>query len=120
MKWLLVALVVVSSGLGDVLIAYAMKQRGEIDDFRPHAWLRAIGRAVKNGWMLLAVASLAVSFFSFLALLSTADLSFALPASAASYVLTTLGARFFLRERVNRLRWAGTVLVMIGVALISL
>ena len=120
MKWALVALVVVCTGVGEVLITHGMKQGGEINDFRPPAWLRSIGRALQNGWVLLAVAAMAVSFFSFLALLSTADLSFAVPATAPSYVVETLGARLFLRERVNRRRWAGTVLVMAGVALISL
>ncbi len=120
MKWLLVALVVVSTGTGEVLLTYGMRQSGEIDDFRPHAWLRSIGRALRNGWILLALGAMAVSFFSFLALLSTADLSFAVPATAPSYIVETLAARLFLGERVNRQRWVGSLLVMAGVALISL
>ena len=120
MKWLLVAVVVTCTALGNLFITRGMKQGGEIDDFRPHAWLRSLGRAFTNGWVLAAIAAMAVSFFSFLALLSTADLSFALPATASSYVAQTLGARVFLGERVSILRWAGTLLVMAGVALVSL
>ena len=120
MKWALVAVVVACTVVGNLCITRGMKQSGEIDDFRPRAWLRSLGRALLNAWVLLAIAVLAVSFFSFLALLSTADLSFALPATASSYVVQTLGARLFLRERVSSLRWAGTLLVMAGVALVAM
>jgi len=119
-KWPLLALVVVGSATGDLLMTHGMKRGGEIDDFRPRAWLRSLGRAFRSGWVLLAIAAQAVSFFSFLTLLSTAELSFAVPAASAGYVVETLGARFFLAERVNRVRWAGAVLVTAGVALISL
>jgi len=120
MTWILVAVVVVATAVGEVTMTHGMKQNGEIDDFRPHAWLRSLGRALTNPWLIVAVSSMAVSFFAFLTLLSTADLSFAVPATAASYVVQTLGARYFLKEKVGRLRWAGTLLVMAGVALISL
>ena len=120
MKWLLVALVVTATVIGEVAITHGMKQNGEIDDFRPGAWLRSLGRAFRNRWLLLGVAAMTVSFFSFMTLLSTADLSFAVPVSATSYAVETLAARFFLRERVTGLRWAGTALVMAGVVLISL
>jgi len=120
MTWILVAVVVLATAVGEVTMTYAMKQNGEIDDFRPQALLKSLGRAVANPWLMLAVGCMAVSFFAFLALLSTADLSFAVPATATSYVVQTLGARYFLKEKVGRLRWAGTLLVMAGVALISL
>lgn len=120
MTWILVAVVVLATAVGEVTMTHAMKQSGEIDDFRPGAWLRSLGRALTNPWLLLAVGSMAVSFFAFLALLSTADLSFAVPATAASYVVQTIGARYFLKEKVGAMRWAGTLLVMAGVALISL
>ena len=63
---------------------------------------------------------MAISFFSFLKLLTIADLSFAVPATAITYVLETLLARYVLKERVNWLRWAGASLVICGVVLVSL
>jgi uncharacterized membrane protein len=61
-----------------------------------------------------------VSFFAFIALLSVADLSFAVPATAASYVLETVLAKYLLKEPVALGRWAGASLVACGVALLSL
>ena len=48
------------------------------------------------------------------------DLSFAVPATAVTYVLETVLAKYVLKEHVNRLRWAGAGLVICGVALVSL
>ena len=52
------------------------------------------------------LALIAVGFFALMALLSIADLSLAIPATAASYVLETVLARAILKEHVNRVRWA--------------
>jgi drug/metabolite transporter (DMT)-like permease len=63
---------------------------------------------------------LACGFFSLLALLSWQDVSFVIPASALSYVAGALAAKLLLGERLTVMRWAGIVLVSLGVALVSL
>jgi drug/metabolite transporter (DMT)-like permease len=118
MTWLLVALVVGSTAIGEVAITRGMKQTGEIDDFRPGAWLSSLGRAFLNPWLMLGVGGMTVAFFSFLILVSHEDLSFSVPATASTVVAQTLGARFILRERVGAARWGGTLLVAAGVLLL--
>ncbi|HUP04489.1 MAG TPA: EamA family transporter, partial [Bryobacteraceae bacterium] len=73
----------------------------------------------RNGFVIAAVAAMAVSFFANLGLLSVADLSFAVPATAITCVLETVLAKYVLKERVNPLRWVGASLVICGVALVS-
>ena len=77
-----------------------------------------------TGWwissIMMAVLSMAVSFFAFMALVQIADLSFAVPASAASVVLDTLLARLLLKEQVDVRRWAGAACVACGVYLLAL
>jgi drug/metabolite transporter (DMT)-like permease len=70
--------------------------------------------------VIASVAAMAVSFFAYLGLLTISDLSFAVPATAVTYVLETLLAKYILKEHVTRLRWAGAALVICGVALVSL
>jgi drug/metabolite transporter (DMT)-like permease len=120
MKWLLVAIIVAATTLGEVLQAVAMKRHGEIQDFRPGAIGRLIRLFARNKHVVGSVACMAVSFFAFMALLSVSDLSFAVPATAASYVFETLLAKYFLKEKVSLGRWAGAALVACGVALLSL
>ncbi len=120
MKWFLVALIVGSTTLGDSLQAAGMKRHGEIHDFRPGALGRVAATLARNWYLIIAVAMMAVSFFGFLTLLSRADLSFAVPATALSFVTETIIAKWLLKEQVNWKRWAGAGLVACGVALLAL
>lgn len=120
MKWLFLVIIVLSTTVGEVLQALGMRRHGEIHDFRPGALGRALAILARNRFVIGAVAAMAVSFFASLGLLAMTDLSFAVPATAVTYVLETILAHYVLKEHVNRMRWAGACLVICGVALVSL
>ena len=120
MKWLIVAIMVAATTASEVLQAYGMRRHGEIRDFRPGAIRRAIAVLARNRFVIAAVAAMAVSFFAYLGLLTVAELSFAVPATAVTYVFETVLAKYVLKEHVNWLRWAGAALVICGVVLVSL
>ena len=120
MTALMIALVVLGGSIGDVLITKGMKQVGEIATLNWRELLRIAGRALANKWFLFGLFFMTVSFFSFLAVLSWAALSLVLPATSVSFVITTIGAKLILKEKISSVRWAGIVLVCVGVALISL
>jgi drug/metabolite transporter (DMT)-like permease len=120
MKWIYIAIIVGATTVGEVMQAAGMRSHGEIRDFRPGAIGRAIGLLSRNVFVIGSVVAMAVSFFAYLGLLTIADLSFAVPATAITYVLETILAKYFLKEHVNWLRWAGASLVICGVALVSL
>jgi drug/metabolite transporter (DMT)-like permease len=69
--------------------------------------------------LLVAIACNAVSFFTFMALVQSEPLSFVVPASAASFVLETLLAKFVLHERIGARRAFGALAVLAGVALVG-
>jgi drug/metabolite transporter (DMT)-like permease len=119
MKWVLVAILIASTTLGDVARARGMKKHGEVREFHPGAIRHALGSLARNGWVILSTAAMAVSFFSFIRLVSIAPMSFAVPVSAATLIPETILARVFLRERVDWRRWAGAGLIAAGVVLIS-
>ncbi|HZU26889.1 MAG TPA: EamA family transporter [Bryobacteraceae bacterium] len=116
--WLLVAVVVGATVAGDVLQSLEMKRHGEVR-FSGGRLGRALAYLVRRRYLALAVFCMAVSFFAFLKLLSFADLSFAVPASAGSFVLETILARLVLGEDVNMRRWLGAGLVAVGVAFLA-
>jgi drug/metabolite transporter (DMT)-like permease len=119
MKWLLVSVIVLATTAGEVLQAIGMKRHGEIRDFRPGALGRVASALARSRYILGSIAAMAVSFFAFMALISVTELSFAVPATAASYVLETVLAKYLLKEQVGWKRWAGAGLVASGVALLS-
>ena len=104
---------------GEIAITYGMKATGEPEGFTPRAILQFLGRAFRNGWFWAGVPLMALSFYSLLVLLSWEPISLVIPASALSYVVGTFGAKYLLGEDVSVARWAGVVLVCIGVALVA-
>ena len=120
MKWLLIAVIVLGNTTGDLLNTSGMKQHGEIDDFRPRHLGHVVLSLARNARVMGGIVALAVSFFSLMALLSIANLSFAVPATAASYIVETLLAKILLGEHIVPLRWAGASLVAFGVFLLAL
>ena len=112
--WLLLATVVGATVAGDLLQSFEMKRVGELQGAGILATL------FHKRLLILAVACMAISFFAFMVLLQVADLSFAVPASAASVVLDTILARTLLKERVDARRWIGAACVACGVYLLAL
>ncbi len=117
--FLLLLSLIVCSSLGEILSAKGMRKVGAVS-FRPKALIGSIGRMIRNPYLFCGVACMAASFFSFISLLSYADLSFIVPLTAVGYITNTAGARFFLNERISKERWMGTLLVTLGVGIISL
>ena len=118
--FLFLAIVVLSGTGGDIAWTHAMKRNGQVKSFTPRALLGVLRRVLQSGWMWLGIALGALAFFSLLALLSWAEVSFVVPATAANYIVGGLGAKFLLKERVSKARWAGMVLVAAGVAMVCM
>jgi len=117
-KWLLVTLMVVATVLSDLLQSYEMKRAGE-QSAGARGLLRLLRIIAQRRFLILAIGCMAVSFFSFMALVQTEPLSFAVPASAASFILETVLAKFLLKERVGVKRAAGAMIVLAGVTLLG-
>jgi drug/metabolite transporter (DMT)-like permease len=115
---LFIVIVVVAGQLGDMSLSLAMKTVGEVKRFTPLNLLRFLGKAFRIKWMWIGIGMMSVAFFSLLALLSWANVSLVVPATAASYAVGALGAQFLLGEHVNRNRWIGVIIVCVGVALV--
>ena len=119
MRWILVGIIAICNTLGDVLNTAGMKRQGEVEDLRPRSLFWMVRRAVVNPYVIAGIAAMAVSFFALLSLLSIANVSFAVPATAASYLLETLLAKYILGEDVRSRPWAAATLVAMGVVLLQ-
>ena len=65
---LLVGSMVVADAASDVLVARAMKQIGEVSNFKPRALLTTFGRMARNPNFVAGIGAAAIHFFTFLAL----------------------------------------------------
>jgi uncharacterized membrane protein len=113
------ALLIFGSTGGEIAITYGMKATGEPERLRPKELLQFLARALCNAWFWVGAPLMALAFYALLVLLSWEPISLVIPASALSYVVGTLGAKYILGEQVSTARWAGVVLVCLGVALVA-
>jgi uncharacterized membrane protein len=119
--WGGILVVVFASVVGDILLARAMKQVGDV-----HAlWRRAglwtvVARILGNSSFFLGVSAMAVAFFSLLFSLSWGDVSLVAPAAASlTFIGNAFAAKIFLHEKVDQRRWIAVLLVAAGVALLA-
>jgi len=118
--WLALIILVLADSAGNVFLTRGMKQVGKVATLNPKELWQVIGQVFGNPLLRWGVFCMTVSFFMFIALLSWADLSFVLPATALTEPVNMLGSKFVLKEKVTNIRWVSTVLICIGLILISL
>jgi len=111
--WICTVIVVFSNAFGDFFM-----KRGLPESVHLSGPLDFIG-ALFQPWVALGVALRVVWQLSRMALLSWADLSYVLPVTSVGYVVVALIGKLLLNEAISGRRWAGIVLIMAGVALVS-
>lgn len=117
----MIAAVVLSSTAGEVLTAAAMKRIGDLDAIYARSGLMgAVGAVLGSPLFFAGVFFLALAFFALLFALNHLSLSLVAP-SAASLTLVTnaIAGKIFLKENVDRRRWAAALLVCFGVYLLA-
>ena len=110
---------VLANSLGSVCLGKGMKNFPALEGSGAMWLFQAAVQVILNPWIILGVLLLFIFLAAYLAALSWADLSFVLPATAPGYILTAIFSRIFLHEEISPLRWAGTVLIVVGTCLVA-
>ena len=113
---LLTAFVVVTNVLGNFFLSWGMKHQVTHLGVSPLDYIRLIF----SPWILLGTTLLIFWLLSRMTLLGWADLSYVLPVTSVGYVLTAMLGRYFFGEQISWQRWAGTVLIVMGIVLVGL
>ena len=114
-KYLVLAGIIVSGAVGDVLLSRGMRGMPPVDV----GHLQQLIAAVFTPWVAGGILCLLVFFACYLTALTWADLTFVLPAAALDYVLLALLSQFFLHENVTVMRWLGILLITAGVGFVT-
>jgi drug/metabolite transporter (DMT)-like permease len=114
----LILIVIVTSAVGNVFLSKGMKQVGPLSLVGLADVFPIAATVLLNPWIIAGMVLLTVFFISFLTVLSWADLSYVLPATAPSYLLVAGLSWWLLGESISGWRWLGTVLIVAGVALV--
>lgn len=87
---------------------------------RYSASLRQSARAKEARlWLLTWAGTFAVATALWITAIRNADISYAYPMLGAGYVLVTLLASAFLRERISSFRWLAILVITAGVVMVG-
>jgi drug/metabolite transporter (DMT)-like permease len=100
---------------GNLSLAFGMKHFPRVLALNPVPYVLAFA----NPFVTAGIIMLVLSLLTRMALMSIADLSVILPLTAVGYIFSTFLGSVFLGEHVSAQHWLGTVLVFLGVALVS-
>jgi drug/metabolite transporter (DMT)-like permease len=113
--WLGVIVLAFADSAGDVSLAMGMRRIGKFELFPIKKTIRQVYQILTNPSIILGVFCQATAFFSFISLLSWADISFVRPATALTYVFSLLASKYILHEKIRLGRLIGIILIAIGI-----
>jgi len=114
-QYCILGLVALCAPLGDTCLSRGMTHLPPISLAHP----ASLVAAVFTPWIAVGIALLIGFFASYLTALSWADLTFVLPATAFGNVIVALLSKFWLHEPISLERWAGVVLITVGVGFVA-
>ena len=119
--WLAIAVGVISSSVGNVVLSRSLKRVGDLGELRRSRGIMfVVALLLRNRGFLLGVGCMAVAFYSLLFGFSWNDVSLIAPATnALTFIANATAATIFLHERVDGRRWLAAVLVATGVVLMA-
>ena len=114
----LVAFSIVLDVIGQLCFKIGLDRLPELDGgFR----LNAFWGQVFNAPLLWAgIGAYVIEFFVWLEALSRAPLSLLFPAAALAYCGVVLAGKVVLGETISRRRWAGTLVITLGVMVVAI
>ncbi len=114
-RYLILAIVTLTSALGDTFLDRGMKQLGPVSIHH----LGTLLVALKLPFILVGILLLLGFFASYLTALSWADLTYVLPATSMGYVVVALLSKYWLHEQISISRWLGILLIVGGVGFVT-
>jgi drug/metabolite transporter (DMT)-like permease len=101
--------------VGNLSLAWGMRHFAKVLSVNPLPYMQAM----LSPFVAIGIITLILAQLTRMALLSLADLSFVLPATASGYIFSAMLGRVFLNEHVSSGQWLGTLLIVAGIALVG-
>ncbi len=110
------AVVVATNVIANYALNRGLREVGVVESWSPVPYIQAFSKP----WVAVGVIFMVAWLVTRLSLLSWADLTYVLPVTSFSYVLSAVVGVVYAHERVSNLSWAGIFLITIGILLVLL
>jgi drug/metabolite transporter (DMT)-like permease len=117
--YVFLALMVLFNSVGDTMLSRGMKKVGEVHYTSLAGLGHTLVAVLRTPSIWIGIGSLLSFFVCYMLLLSWADFSFVMPATAANFAVVPVFGAFLLHERVSFTRWIGVAIICLGVLLVS-
>lgn len=104
---------------GQILLKIGINHIGIVNFSDLEALKQLFFGVIKSPLVISGLFLYVISAAIWLIVLSAVDLSFAYPFIGFTYVMVLVLSKFILKEDVNPIRWAGALIITIGVIVIS-
>ena len=116
-KTAIVSLVVIGTNVfANYALTRGLRQVGVVESWSPWPYVEAFSKP----WVAIGVIFMATWLITRLALLSWADLTYVLPVTSFSYVLSAVVGAIYINEQVSTLRWLAVSIITLGILLVVL
>jgi uncharacterized membrane protein len=113
---LFIVIVVVTNTMGNLLLAIGL---GKLPHFSIASIFGYLAAFLSNGWILGGIALVTTWMLSQLSMYTWADLTYVLPITTSSYIVTAFLGRFVLHQHISLTRWIGILVITAGVLLVA-
>jgi drug/metabolite transporter (DMT)-like permease len=96
-----------------------MKRIGPMPGWSRAALHSIFVQVFTSPWIWLGIVSMLLYFVALMLVLSWADFSYVLPATASMYIVIPLLGHLLLGESVSVRRWLGVAVICLGVVLVG-
>jgi drug/metabolite transporter (DMT)-like permease len=115
---------IIFTGLCDTFRELFLKSGiNSLDQFNPgniKGVILFILRLIRTPWVWISLLFGFLSLFIWLFILSKVDLNLAFSLDSMHYIFIALASQFLLKEKVRLTRWVGTLLIVLGITLVTL
>ena len=115
----LVLIAAVFSSFGQIFFKLASNKAVESKQ-KKKPWANYVRDVLKNPWTGLGILFMTVSLVLWLAAISCGELSLVYPTGSVYYIFVLILAHFFLKEKIGRDKILGTLLILAGIAWMTL
>jgi len=116
--WVFVALTLIGTVSGQMVLKYAMGRHGRVPG-EPLAAVSFVARALADPLVLLSLALAFGASLAWIAAISRLSLGTAYPFMSLAFVATAVLSALLLNESISTVRWVGIATVVAGLVLVA-